>query len=55
MTTALTNTDIDVILESIHYSIRAVRDAEGTPDVARKANLDRLERVAEKLKQLAAP
>jgi hypothetical protein len=45
-----TNGDLAVLLESLAYSIRAVRDAPDTPPAVRKENLDRLEELVTKLR-----
>lgn len=42
--------DLAVILESLRYSKQRVQDAPGTPYDIRKQNLDRLDAVAEKLR-----
>jgi len=48
----LTGADIQVLLESLRYSIQRVRDAPGTPYAVRRENLERLEAVQEKLRKL---
>jgi hypothetical protein len=48
----LTTAEIQVLLESLKYSIQRVSDAPGTPYVVRRENLDRLEAVQEKLRKL---
>jgi hypothetical protein len=46
----LTPSDLEVLLESLEYSERNVRDALGTPYAVRRENLQRLADVAEKLR-----
>lgn len=46
----LDSNDIAEILESLEYKKRAIRDAQGTPDVVRKENLDRTDRLMMKLR-----
>jgi hypothetical protein len=48
----LTAADIQVLLESLKYSIQRVSDARDTPYTVRKENLDRLEGVQEKLRKI---
>jgi uncharacterized protein (UPF0216 family) len=46
----LTPSDLEVLIESLKYSERNVRDAAGTPYAIRRENLQRLADVAEKLR-----
>jgi len=48
----LTRGEIEVLLQSLKYSIRNVSEAQGTPDIVRKENLQRLEAVQEKLRRM---
>ncbi len=54
MATSLDGNDIAVLLESLEYSKQRVAEAQGTPYEVRKKNLDRLDRVAEKLRTIRA-
>jgi hypothetical protein len=49
----LTPSDLAVLLESLKYSERNVRDAQGTPYGVRQENLQRLANVAQKLRTAA--
>ena len=44
--------EIEVLLESIKYSLQRVRDARDTPPKVRQENLQRLEAVQAKLRQM---
>jgi hypothetical protein len=48
----LTAGEIQVLLESLEYSIQRIRDAQGTPYPVRQENLQRLSSVQEKLRQI---
>jgi hypothetical protein len=48
----LTGGEIQVLLESLKYSIQRVSDAQGTPYAVRQENLQRLYSVQEKLRQM---
>ena len=48
----LTGDDIQVLLESLKYSIQRVSDAQGTPYAVRQENLQRLYSVQEKLRAM---
>jgi hypothetical protein len=48
----LTGMDIEVLLESLKYSIQRVSEAQGTPYAVRQENLARLHEVQEKLRQM---
>jgi vacuolar-type H+-ATPase subunit I/STV1 len=48
----LTGEDIAVLLESLKYTIQRVSEAQGTPNEVRRQNLQRLEKVQEKLRAL---
>lgn len=48
----LTGADIQVLLESLSYSIQQVRDAKGTPYSVRRENLQRLEAFQQKLRAI---
>jgi hypothetical protein len=48
----LTGAEIQVLLESLKYSIQRVSDAQGTPYSVRQENLERLRAVQEKLRQM---
>jgi hypothetical protein len=48
----LTRVEIELLLESLNYSIRSVSEAQGTPDRVRGDNLDRLRAVQEKLRRM---
>ena len=48
----LTGGEIQVLLESLKYSIQRVRDAQGTPYAVRQENLERLYSVQEKLPEI---
>jgi hypothetical protein len=47
----LTDSDIQVLLECLKYSIQRVSDAQGTPYSVRQENLQRLYSVQDKLRQ----
>jgi hypothetical protein len=47
----LTRDEIDVLLESLKYSIQRVSDAQATPYSVRRESLDRLEAVQAKLRR----
>lgn len=44
--------EIEVLLESLKYSLQRVRDAPNTPYTVRQENLQRLEAVQTKLRQM---
>lgn len=48
----LTRTEIEVLLESVKYSIQRVGEAQGTPYTVRQENLERLRALQEKLRQM---
>ncbi len=48
----LTTGEIQVLLQSLKYSIQRVSDAQGTPYAVRQENLQRLHSVQEKLRQM---
>jgi vacuolar-type H+-ATPase subunit I/STV1 len=48
----LTSADIEVLLESLKFSIPNVSDAPRTPYAVRRENLNRLEEVQQKLQKL---
>ena len=48
----LTGGEIQVLLESLKYSIQRVSDAQGTPYAVRQENLERLYSVQEKLREI---
>lgn len=50
--TELTRGDIELLLESLKYSIQRVSEAQGTPYTVRQENLQRLSAVQGKLRQL---
>ena len=49
---ALTHSEIDVLLESLKYSVHRVSDAQGTPHDVRQENLQRLTAVQDKLRKM---
>jgi len=49
---SLTSADIEVLLESLKYSLRSVGDAPGTPYAVRQENLARLRSVQDKLRKM---
>jgi len=44
--------ELDTLIESLEYSKRAIRDAQGTPHETRAENLARLEALASKLREM---
>ncbi|HEV3385230.1 MAG TPA: hypothetical protein VG097_10450 [Gemmata sp.] len=50
MTFELSVAEIETLIESLEYSKRNVRDAQGTPYTVRQENLARLEYVQAKLR-----
>ncbi len=52
MDTNLDGNDIAVLLESLKYSKQRIAEAQGTPYEVRRENLDRLDRVAQKLRTI---
>lgn len=53
MTVELTANEVETLLTSLKYSQRAIADAQGTPYDVRRQNLERVEAVAEKLRNAA--
>lgn len=49
---SLTSAEIEVLLESLKYSLRSVADAQGTPYAVRQENLARLRSVQDKLRKM---
>jgi hypothetical protein len=50
VTIELANDEIETLLTSLKYSHRAIADAQGTPHDVRRQNLERVDAVAEKLR-----
>ena len=50
MNVDLSPEELDTLLTSLSYSQQAIRDAPNTPYDLRRQNLERLDRVAEKLR-----
>ena len=50
--TELTRAEIEVLLESLKYSIQRLSEAQGTPYAVRQENLQRLNSVQSKLRQM---